>query len=58
MKKRYITPTLRTTVCCGETIICASIMGVEGTAKFSSDLSEETTDEALSRRKSGWDDEE
>ena len=45
------------TVCYGETLICASIAGVEGTAKFSSDLSEETTGEALSRHVDAWDEE-
>lgn len=57
MKKTYITPNLRMTVCYGETLICASIAGVEGTAKFSSDLSEETTGEALSRHVDAWDEE-
>lgn len=56
MKKNYVTPAMRVVAFINDTMICAS--GVEGTSGFSKRITGETTDEALSRRHSVWDDEE
>ena len=58
MKKTYITPAIRSMACNSEEMICISIAGLEGTSSFDTNVYERETDEALSRRKSFWDDEE
>ena len=58
MKKQYIAPAIELTVLSHLAMICNSITGVANTSNFSEDISDETTDEVLSRRHSAWDDNE
>lgn len=56
MKKQYIAPVIEVVVLTHQSMICVS--GIEGTAGFSKNITDETTDTPLSRRGSIWDDEE
>ena len=59
MKKTYIEPALLITYVEPQKLICTSIQGVSGTGNMETTVSNEETDEYLSRRRrSEWDDEE
>lgn len=56
MKKQYIKPETCVVAVQLQQIIAMS--GVANTTSFKEEFTEETTDQALSRRRSFWDDEE
>jgi hypothetical protein len=56
MKKQYFKPELSVMIVELQQII--AISGVDNTSSFSETLSDETTDQALSRLHSMWDEEE
>lgn len=56
MKKQYTAPVTQTIMLSHTTVICVS--GVGNTADFSEAITEETTDYALSRQQSLWDDDD
>ena len=59
MKKTYIQPSLVITYVEPQRMICASILGVAGTGKMEDAVSDEETNEYLTRRKRNeWEDEE
>lgn len=59
MKKTYIEPALLVTFVEPQRIVCTSVYGVAGTGNMNTAVSNEATDEYLSRRtRNVWDEEE